>query len=566
MSIQFMKLEKIYLANVVLYLNDIDSAINFCCINTKCFDALQIIRINPQYKVARRGVFENYTESKQSEYTTYKRIAKLFSNLETFVVPQESLQLTPKCAEHIVLTSYNGTIQIPDNMTDRLVEITIGIRGFALNLDQFPFLRKVHFTAIIAQKLENFFGSKAKRYDLVEVTHQYYSNNDVGFYKKVNLFNFGKFVVRFYNIGDLKAVIDEFPEFTTIAISCVTSVGELIYPNTYLFSPNNKVFQFSSDIPENVIQLYAFGCVQVTKNADLDLSKFPALYDLDISVAKNVDLPTTLTALTTTRVVDVTSCVNLEKLETSGCVWDVIPSSVKELIVTDGNVNSLDCNEHLISLTFSNEVSYKKGQKERCDKHDGRTKAVFALPLKNCVNLKSVSINEFKITNSFTHLTNLKELVLTECSVDEIDADKVFYPNNLVSLKCRHSQLPKVETTQHLTSMCVAGFFAKSAIDISMYTTLCDVKLRSLNVDVKLPMIRRLEINASRHAFDLKYLSTLEIIVLDKFSGSIVLPTTIKTIVMNNSNPTVTNIDDIRPQVFLNGSTLRHSQVSPVVF
>ena len=78
------QLEKIYLANVILYLSSYTDLQTFAMINSKCFDALQIIKHFP-YGIQLSKTFSEILESIE----ILQKTTKLLTNIQTIQIPNE---------------------------------------------------------------------------------------------------------------------------------------------------------------------------------------------------------------------------------------------------------------------------------------------------------------------------------------------------------------------------------------------------------------------------------------------------------------------------------------------
>ena len=80
------QLEKIYLANVLLYFTNYNDLVTFGLINSKCFDALQILKHFP-FNFKLQSSLENVYETKE----IIKKTNYLLENIQTIQIPNELL-------------------------------------------------------------------------------------------------------------------------------------------------------------------------------------------------------------------------------------------------------------------------------------------------------------------------------------------------------------------------------------------------------------------------------------------------------------------------------------------
>ena len=151
-----MQLERIYLMNVILHLDSLNTLSRFITINHKCFDAFAMLHTNPFYSfrtIGRELSFFNASRSLQTVRGPYKDIRMFSCNL--------AITKILASAKHFRSTALNA-------IKDRVVSITIfvywnkdtvDLTGFS-NLQKVVFLfmkqRKVYDSSVIARPITTF--------------------------------------------------------------------------------------------------------------------------------------------------------------------------------------------------------------------------------------------------------------------------------------------------------------------------------------------------------------------------------------------------------------------------
>ncbi|KAL7721830.1 Uncharacterized protein QTN25_000623 [Entamoeba marina] len=426
------KLEKIYLANIVLYFNHYSTAQLFTLVNKKCKDALEILHINPCYYVV--GEESELTPNKyfESQQSFIKEIS-LFPLLETVqfnkhqFTPQ-MMHFIPKHIRRVIIKTKTllGPLLIDDDDKSRIVEMNLNCNQ-PIDLSEFPNLNKVYinpngFDEDEDCSLGKFFTNKNQRFE--HVTIKLGSNPDVEFLTNISQYNFKKIVLRFDCRCELNAVARNIPHITEYVTFACENYTNIIndYDVTFLMKSNGR-FEVVQDeyFPCEVLEQYYPHAINFmgSNNYIIDLEHYTMVDALDSRPQTTVNPPTSLTYF-------------------SGSSLPTKLLSLKELSLTNYD-NSLTLPKSTTKLSLDNcninEFNFELNQIQNL-----KFRGVVPPQITNFNALTYLEIRNTTVKSSLSQFRMLKKLLI-RCSVIETDINS-FYPSSLDSLVIDSNYLP----------------------------------------------------------------------------------------------------------------------------
>ena len=168
------QLEKIYLANVVLYLDHVITAERFTMINKKCKDALQILHINPCYPISKE---HEYFMTKECNYLQQKMFLKeisLFPHLQTIRFTDQTIQFLPLIPSHISLFQLpaipsHSPLLSNEKYYTKIVSMTLKHPPNEIDLSKFTRLKQLTLVINETMKVKSFITQFHQRFDTVRI-------------------------------------------------------------------------------------------------------------------------------------------------------------------------------------------------------------------------------------------------------------------------------------------------------------------------------------------------------------------------------------------------------------
>ncbi|KAL7712674.1 Uncharacterized protein QTN25_009689 [Entamoeba marina] len=426
-------LEKIYLANVVMFIDTLETAQKFTLINKKTKDAAEMLRINPSYTSQLLIDDPSYEAIKPS---LFARELELFPCLETVRIRYFSpfiLNFIPKHVQRIVINDLVDADQIKSLQTfkERIVEMNIFSYDEPVDFSQFPNLKrltlKVHLSD--SNSLFKYFCSKTQRLDYVRII--FLNRVDVDFLKQHLDYAIFKLVVEESKtkIDKLLDIPNPFRRLSFCTKQWRNDLNDnvIITGTHWNYDPNPKFLV--------LLQQYFIANITVNSNGSIDLSTFNSINNVKL-VGTNGDLtctlPSSVTSLTCEKkcrkVVGEFKLKELELIQNS----TELPSlgSITKLTLNKTKLENLKVFFNIEELNLY-EANLQK------------------LPFPK---LTTLSINSCTLPNTVSTLTNLINLKFYGIK----DKGKIpnvsnFYSPSIQSLTCDSGYLPKQMDVTSLT-------------------------------------------------------------------------------------------------------------------
>ncbi|EDR27089.1 hypothetical protein EDI_135430 [Entamoeba dispar SAW760] len=389
------QLEEIYLANIILFLNDIKSVETFSSINKKCFDVLNIVRKSPLFKYDKNKIKRKW----QVNYIGVKQF-KLFPQLQTFVVEKEfdQFDFVPSTIMYLEFKERETPLpkHILNKLKNKISQYSFIDEEIPSSLKEYPSLKRLVLRPIGWLSLSQLFIDKSHRIELLEYS-SYRGDIDINFLKEIDEYNIENVVIdistsyRLYNvISQLKLsskihLVSSFCNNASdgsvictsqplkISVQSTSLINELVmknyYPNSIRFtSSNNPIhldlshYYFIKEIDATLLSKYTFhfpshltALTIVQYNAIQ--CKLPSLRKLSCCEFIPSEFITNLTFLETITLPHFPILLNLKELGISGGLNDQeILSTVTSL--TYMNTIEFD-SQYLVSLKYLKTISQK---------------------------------------------------------------------------------------------------------------------------------------------------------------------------------------------------------------
>ncbi|EMS16464.1 hypothetical protein KM1_022770 [Entamoeba histolytica HM-3:IMSS] len=398
-------LEKVYLANVLLYFSDYVDILQFSFINSKCQDTLHIIKQFPYGIKLSKKLYQVFKMNKK-----VNKILDIIPNIESITVPNVLyVSIINKNIQQLGIERITVPQIIQLKQYDSIVAIKI-IIGYNEFIDLRPYhqLKRIYIVDINNTDEAMFILDHLKRYlffryksvgfsvqkiydrlkdcDIEKIIFDIISDEDnnisksilrrlphVFFYKRVFSGNDTDFQLFTYHGKNLK-VINESRNLTT-------QFNALYFPSKLSFKTIPSYIQnftqltsISSDycdisnLPNNILSFKTMSYIQLM---------FPqTLNSLTLRLYKNINIPSTLTSLF---LEDITIPLKCEDEETSNCFNLIKCSLLKELKIQcyDIEFTSLKSLQHLTKIniirkypsciSYNNQLFPLKLQELKCD-------------------------------------------------------------------------------------------------------------------------------------------------------------------------------------------------------
>ncbi|ELP92682.1 hypothetical protein EIN_370340 [Entamoeba invadens IP1] len=184
------KLEKVFIANVVLFVSDTKCLESIGNVNKKCFDALGMVRQYP-YNLVYKSPVDMVRAIK-----TVSHVKRILHNLESISLPLHLLAVCGPVFEHLRLTHVYSLDDIPSFYGDKIVSLKmtllklseidltnfINLKTVCLKCDEIPYVKLMKYHRYSLIKLitntDNFCEqvTALKQYDIENIVIVYTSN------------------------------------------------------------------------------------------------------------------------------------------------------------------------------------------------------------------------------------------------------------------------------------------------------------------------------------------------------------------------------------------------------
>ncbi|BFU19357.1 hypothetical protein EHI8A_013020 [Entamoeba histolytica HM-1:IMSS-B] len=528
-------LEKVYLANVLIFVDSLETVYKLMMVNSKCCDAVEILRINPLFSIKPPIGPKDFIYFEKE----FQKELNLFPNIETLQLPCKLLKShfpIPQGVKRIILVqpiSSDREIEAIETIKDKVVELTIRSITNPIDLSEFKQLRCVRLLLQKQGKVSDFFKNKQKRVDFVHITML--STIDFDFLQNSNKYNFGKTVVHLFNKEYLVKVVQIPKVFDRVTVcfnywySGIDSriivlpigdsrIGVLI---------NNKVDQFfiNQYYPSkiNIID----GDLTNTNQFVMDFSQCSSVVSLHSTTECYFIPPTGLLSLKSQQIFP--QLIHLKRLHLYSFSNDIIlPTTITKLVLnkTNGKVKNFSL------------CKVKRFSGKYCEV-DG---------IYDCTTLTYLRLQGITFTQPLTRLTHLHEMSI-KCIGITPSLDN-FYPYSLQTLKCTIKHIPKFCGVSSLT---IRSFISSvTSLDLSLYSNLHYLNLKQLPFNsIILPLnLQILELFSVvfKGRLDLsQYSSILSLSVYNTNSlkFELILPSSLQKLFIFSSKFTIPNLNDI---------------------
>ncbi|KAL7712683.1 Leucine-rich repeat containing protein [Entamoeba marina] len=477
-------LEKNYLANVMLYMDSIETLVKFICVNKKCEDVRKFLRINPLLK--RVSGNNNVFNTRLS-----KRIFHLIPNLRTIQVYAEELEEFEEEISkipRIVLLSTPDPICKLHKYRDKIYEISCNVYYEKVDFSLYPNLRKCRIETC---SLSYHFPNKKQKLDLLRI-RQHACTDDLFHLSEYE--DFEKIIIEVSNeIKDNE--VDVLSKFATIiTYQFDTNIdGRVQFMNSGVFEmipsrllTSNIIHNFNKDFFPHKVIVNCSNAVQTDLN--VDLSEFNQIEELVVSYdnTHNINI--------------VFPCEMDQPIELKKLTFDVRQTR-RPPQTTSTFLTTCMCSKVYTSITYL--------KLNKCD-----SKLLFELPFLQKLDLKIT-----QCSYSFQPLTSLHTLLLDNCKITQLKSKQIF-PITLKKLKifnCDENtiiHLKDFQKTTSLTSLSISGRSEEAQkMNLSNYTSIRALKLFQTTFKKYPQRLTRLELgyfdNQRLDLIELKHLHKL---------------------------------------------------------
>ena len=558
------QLEKIYLANIVLYFDHVTTAEKFTLINKKCKDALQILHINPCYQVQKEN---EYFITKECNYLQQKMFLKeisLFPHLETIRFTDQTIQFLPLIPHHIQLLQFqtipsHSPILTNENYYTKIVSMTLKHPPNEIDLSQFIRLKQLTLVINETLKVKSFITQYNQRFDVVRIKMEGFLDEE--FLSKSESYNIQQLIVEVDKKKLLKKVVLN---------KRFWSKRNIIYCYKHCLNDNdvedinineNEIILHTMDYNEFVVSKkgYNQNFLMMYYPYHVKLHGFTNDSNDNSSNEKNdnenkilqfhpYNFITNFKA--TNCFIEYTIPQQVTRLELKN--YDLIFSSklpmnslkslsqLKELHLQGKITQQIELPTQLTALTindFKNISNYS---------HLQRLSISFAIDqsLEECTQLTYLSLScpSYQSNQSLSSLHSLKILYLNT-PLNEVDKEK-FYPSQLQSLHCHSSSLP---SHLNISELNLSNLLRSSTL--SQYTQLQRLRIMGrISSEISFPQsLTSLTISCfgiTHKTFSWKYLETIqlkELHIENCLSNTIELPSNLETLYFHYSHCIISN-------------------------
>ena len=436
------QLEKIYLANVLLYFSTYKDLYTFSLINSKCFDAIQILKHFPF------GIYlPPYSSSLLETNDTIEKTKKLLQNIQTIQIPNvlysnyqwniciKSIYINQLLETEIVQQFYQNIIKMKVILSTVYTDI--------VNFTMFPKLQWLYINDISEENNCIFILDERKRYSMFKYKANVIDPNQL--YQQLKQYHIDRIVIDITN----KKIIDFYR-------SLLRSL-----PNVTLISKEVKDFYENSQ-HENESETFKSYCEsiiyrneiqQIQSENDQFIKQFNQLYYpskvLWVEPSKTINQLTQIEYLSASIKEKHQIPTQLKTLVSLPHLLPIIPDGILLLsIETVKNVCFPTTLTQLkIQKSFYNVVCYEdelnnsQSEKNEC-----------CYNLYNLIHLKELTIENTPIQmSSLQPLRHLTSLCLLPKQMDnENYQNSIAFPMKLERLYCNDNYLPKHSNAKFL--------------------------------------------------------------------------------------------------------------------
>ncbi|KAL7713174.1 Leucine-rich repeat containing protein [Entamoeba marina] len=499
-------LQSVYLAVVVRYINSIDTLSKFSCINSKCYDVMNIIKVNPFLCCSsdEYSLFNNLQRCIQ-----FQKELKIFSSIQTITIDSTLIPYLKQTLHKYLLriTSCDVTLlfqlsKLYNNITELTITVTTPTN--MPNFSQYPLLRKLRI------QFECEIPNWGKLFPFL-LQHIYYlfiqtQHIDLHFLTTLHLRNFDKVVVltNKKNIIKLSSIQNIFTSMTL----CCDEWSDIF---------DNKVIILHKTIPQ-----------WITQNKCLDV--YMKLY-----------YPSSLNVLTdcyTNQIIDLSQYPQIKKMLYSIEDYKVPNTPIKNLTLKsfDGDL-VLSQRTTKLKLINSDILNFNTTTQLKCLHLE---ESSIKQDLINFCSLSKLTLTFCHFEQSVQFPRNVNVISIDNCSVTS--SSHVLYSNVLNSLSIISSDNFITNLPLSLTYLML--YDTKVIPNLTHYSSLKFLKLCGINIfDQPLPQSLTQLILFNIHCdLDVSMCTCLQLLgISDCQHISIVLPSMVKCLMIENTDIEINN-------------------------
>ncbi|KAL7711832.1 Leucine-rich repeat containing protein [Entamoeba marina] len=510
-------LQKVFLANVALFLKDKSTVQTFSLINKKCLDALHILHVNP------------YCNSKtlvRNRDTSVVEETSIFPNLETICFDtkesfKEKCFSLPSQIKRIILHQTPQDINdYPSSIKNMIVEMNV---TFIIDIQQFKSLEK------LTLDLTTSFGTPLAITDcfinkksLETLKIKFCNTIDVNFFKSVDDFNihhifaFCDVTFGHSKLQEILSIpkINRYVHFTTNQWYNEIDHNVMVLSDT--FNIYNNIFDKELLRNYNISNV----CIRGEKYIPsvIDLHDLPHIQSLKIQQDCVVIPPPHLTSLMFVKNYKRIQTNNLKELHVSLFDGDiVVPSGVTSLTLSNcnGNVifegNNLKelhiCQQHMITIPTTNQLTSISLYRARISTSLNTLKHLQFLSIhdtKSTININDLyptSLKTLDCDDTFVPLTsNITNLEVTYNSSHSLNLTRLSNLKELILHSFSTKVLKTIQLPIHIEFLSLNNIYGNDLCCFEMHSNITQVKLMNcIGITITLPSFtKELFINQSR--------------------------------------------------------------------
>ncbi|ELP90058.1 hypothetical protein EIN_404520 [Entamoeba invadens IP1] len=323
------RLESIFLANVVMFVDTLETVQNISFVNKKCKTAIEMLRINPG--LASEGI-KKKSENDSVKANIFQHELELFPNLETvkirFFTPF-IMEYVPQTIERIYIEDTIDDDQLPclEKIKNKIVSMKIFTYDNVIDLGQYPSLKQIEIRTFTKREnsegyLLKFFKNVNHKMTLVKVKMEDFV--DTEFLDNVDKLKIERVVVQPTKQKDVQTVLEHLSKLGRTTV-CFGEWFEGLDDRVIVVG--NAKWNFVDSKDQNVlIKNRLIPSLTVTNQLTFDLKQFD-LHKIECTTCE-VDclkLPVLLNEL----IIDTCKVVNIERLSSLSGLTIVKSNTIK---------------------------------------------------------------------------------------------------------------------------------------------------------------------------------------------------------------------------------------------
>ncbi|EKE38724.1 hypothetical protein ENUP19_0301G0007 [Entamoeba nuttalli] len=425
------RLESVFLANIILYIDSIETCYKFSMINKKCLESMKFLKINPCFtrNFNKNQSTQELVTNSIDKIKLMKEIIKeieLFPNIETYEFAPGTfsiglMKLLPQTIENIIIDkiTLNTPLCLTKEDKSKIISMNITIQE-PIDLSEYPNLRKITIE-VDENAIEQCFTNSKHHFEFVRI--KLTENINIPFLKELISFPIDKIVLVFLCDLEMEKVYNAFPHF----------IKRNYIAMEYLYDTMpNSIIPLCENCKLEIDQIDAFDIKLIDKilptnifftgknNTPIDLSKMNYLKRIAYEDNSIFLLPNSILSLQANSI-PYQILPNLKDLTLVNAKGEItLPSTLTSLSLRDCHIQIISSNSSNLKMLFTNNHYYS------------------IIP--SLTSLTSLKIGHTSISHSFSSLIHLKELIFEDVTINwNIES---FYPSSLSYLHCNGNQLP----------------------------------------------------------------------------------------------------------------------------